>query len=482
MDIALLMMSFFRFSKNYKQYNKKKLSRDNKYSEKSLSGIKKVIDGSKEWLKSPRSLNIYHKSWKPRSYLHSSQFLGKNDKDLDINWIYRTETVESLGPNLSENTYLSLHIAKVDGFKIFKSRPHVYLKNEIVAAKKVFPIDTNSKRSSHNSCISSLADEMNNTEIRILLERDQRRRKRNRIDEKIQSEDTEKEHDLIIETLLDRKLSNNAILFNQPLNEEFQNYNLKSSKRDSVELSLKYKSDVSVLQNINNSQIYNSENINYNSTSINIISNNDYNSSKDKQSLLFSKGQTDNANSKIKDKLNNQQKDLSFVSKDLLPCIEDQNTRENLSSFKHSDLLLFNHFVQNNTENNDYIFRSSLSSFSQSHRSQQEIPSMQLPYYSKMRREEDSENKDSIQITNINTKIDNMENCNLPTVSDPPFSMILSPPKLNSSNLQLLTLKNGLFNLDNLESSKNVYSFVTDNFLELFEFFHGSNFYSSLYT
>ncbi|KTW27130.1 uncharacterized protein T551_03124 [Pneumocystis jirovecii RU7] len=441
------MFPFFYFSKNYKQYNKKKLSRDNKYSQKSLLGFEKAIDESKECFKPSHSLTIYHKRWRPsilgfkksplrfstKSSSYSSRLFDKNSKDLDLNGVYRTETVTSFSSRSSENICISSYAAKVDGFKIFKSKPSLYLKEKVNASGNVFSINSNLKRSSLNSCISSLADEMNNTEIRILLERDQRRRKKNKVSEKVQSDDSRKEHSSIVEALSDKRLFN-IISPNQISDKQVENYNLKfNEQEDFVDFPSKCNRDTSISKNTNNSQIYHFKNIDHNVIPASTMLNSDHNNlEKTKEIALLLKN---NFDSEIENKLHNQQK-KSFIDESIQSYLCDQNNWESSFNFKHPKLFLSNHFIQDNSENlNEFVFRSSLASFSQPYILQQQISLLQLHKDLKTLLEKDSVNKNSLHMTNIDLKIENTENCNLPTVFDPPFSMTLSPLKLNCSNL-----------------------------------------------
>ncbi|KAG4304054.1 hypothetical protein PORY_002577 [Pneumocystis oryctolagi] len=476
------MLPFFRFSKSYKQY-KKKLLRDNKYSEKSLN-FKKAIDESKEWFKPSNSSSIYHKrgrssilgfrksKFSTKSCLHSSKNFDKNNKNFETTDISRTNTIASFGSELSENTYFSSHTAKIDGFKIFKSKPRICLKDKVITTNNVFPIDTGSKRDSRNSCISSLADEMNNTEIRILLERDQRRRKRNKVIEKNPPKEYEKEHSLSIDSALDKKLLN--FMSSNRLSDGIKDYNFKSKQKDFVELPSKHNND-SILKDINDSWASHSIKMDHSSVSTDILLNNSQNDlQKTEHTVLFS--EKNDINLEAKEMLNNQQKDLSFiVDNDLLSYLQDQNSQKNSLDFKYPKLFLSNHFIQNNSENkNGFIFRSSIPSFSQSHILQEQTSVLQSHENSQLS-EKTSLDKNLVHTINIDPKVDNVDNYSLPTVFDPPFSTILSPSKLDYSKLQLSTLKNGSFSSNNPELSKNVYSFVTDNFLELFEFFHDFN-------
>ncbi|KAG5519243.1 hypothetical protein PMAC_002331 [Pneumocystis sp. 'macacae'] len=421
-------------------------SQDNKYSQKSLLGFGKAIDESRKCFKPSRSLAIYHKHWRPtilgfkkssllrfstKSSSYSSKFFDKNDKDLDIDSVLRTKTITSFDSKLSENIYISSHTAKVDSFKIFKSKPHLYLKEKANIFGNTFSVNSDLKRSSLNSCISSLADEMNNTEIRILLERDQKRKK-NKTSEKIQSSDFRQKHSSIVETLDD--FSSNSISLNQVLDKQIKNYNLGFNEQGNfVDFPLKYNNDTHIFKNINDSHIYYFKNIDQNAIPASIMLNNNHNNLQKTKEVTFLL-EEDNFNSQIKNKVNNQQ-ETSFIDKNIQSYLHDQNIQENSFDFKHPKLFLSNYFVENNSQNeNKFISRSSLTSFSQPYILQQ-ISLLELHKDLQRLLEKDSVNENPFYVANIDLKADNTESCNLPTVFDPPFSMILSPSKFNSSDL-----------------------------------------------
>ncbi|EMR11258.1 hypothetical protein PNEG_00289 [Pneumocystis murina B123] len=476
----LPLFFFSRFSKNYKHY-KKKLSQD-KYSENSSSNYKKNIFESDQWLRSLRSLSVYSKNWRSsilkfkkrsfsfssRSYLYSPEPSEQNNKDFFVDDIFRTNTATSFISGLSTNTYCSSRTYKIDGFKIFKSRPSVYLKGSIISTERPFPIEAELRRNSQDSYISSLADEMNTAEIRILLERDQRRRKRNKTSRKSQSMGFERVPDLTANTLLNRKISDDVVLNQLPM--EHQHFNLISeSRRNPIELSSKFNNNMPSVQNSNHSQNYHHKNINRNST-FNFISNNYNNEQKNKETALFS---GKNTSLETINELDEQKDHSLVVNQDMIVYLDNNNNQETQFDSTHQDLSLFNDSIQNKFQNKkDHVFHPLFSS--QSHVSQQTAHPVELSRHSQIL-EKNSIREGFAQTTDINLKTDNMGNCSLPTVFDSPFTTI-SSQESDESSLQTLTSKNLSHILNNYESSKNVYSYITDNFSELFALYNEVDF------
>ncbi|KTW30857.1 hypothetical protein T552_00568 [Pneumocystis carinii B80] len=478
----LPLFFFSRFSKNYKHY-KKKLSQD-KYSENSSSNYKKKILDSDQWLRSLRSLSVYSKNWRSsilkfkkrsfsfssRSYLYSPELSAQNNKEFFVDNVSRTNTSTSFISGLSTNTYCSSRTYMIDGFKIFKSRPSVYLKGSIISNERPFPIDVEMRRNSQDSYISSLADEMNSTEIRILLERDQRRRKRNKTRRKSRSMSFVKDYDLTINTLLNRKISDDVMLNQLPM--EHQDFNLISESRGNpIELPSKVNNNTPSVRNSNHSQIYYHKNINRNT--FNFMPNNYNNEQKNKESVLFSGKNTSLETINELD----EQKDHSFVvNQDMIVYLDNRNSQESQLDSKCQDSSLFNDSIQNEIEKRkDHMFNSLLSS--QSYVSHQTAHPVELNRYSQIL-ERNSMRESLSQTTGINLKVDNMENYNLPTVFDSPFTTI-SSQESDESSLQTLISKNLSNVSNNFESSKNLYSYITDNFSELFALYNEVDFASA---